>query len=142
MFAAATAAVFGAAPRRAPTASLVRRRPQRPPQHKLWLRGGARDDDDDDEDDDDEKEPGAVAALLGDLPPCLRAHVVGVAATTAIALSGVVEEKSGSSWLSTEVGFASRDASATARTRGGGRAWRYSNGTWSRRQRRRRGLLV
>ena len=59
-----------------------------------------------------------------------------------LALSGVVEEKSGSSWLSTEVGFASRDASATARTRGGGRAWRYSNGTWSRRQRRRRGLLV
>ena len=91
LFAAATAAVHGAAPRRAPTASLVRRRPQRPPQHKLWLRGGARDDDDDDEDDDDEKEPGAVAALLGDLPPCLRAHVVGVAATTAIALSGVVD---------------------------------------------------
>ena len=92
LFAAATAAVTGATtPRRAPTASLVRRRPQRPPQHKLWLRGGARDDDDDDEDDDDEKEPGAVAALLGDLPPCLRAHVVGVAATTAIALSGVVD---------------------------------------------------
>ena len=91
LFAAATATVHGAAPRRAPTASLVRRRPQRPPQHKLWLRGGARDDDDDDEDDDDEKEPGAVAALLGDLPPCLRAHVVGVAATTAIALSGVVD---------------------------------------------------
>ena len=91
LFAAAIAAVLGASPRRAPTASLVRRRPQRPPQHKLWLRGGARDDDDDDEDDDDEKEPGAVAALLGDLPPCLRAHVVGVAATTAIALSGVVD---------------------------------------------------
>ena len=32
-----------------------------------------------------------MAALLGDLPPCLRAHVVGVAATMAIALSGVVD---------------------------------------------------
>ena len=51
----------------------------------LAVRGGGSDED------VVEKKPNAVSELLGQLPPCTRAHVVAVAVCTAVALSGVID---------------------------------------------------